>query len=78
MQGVGEIFCVAGRSHCACGTRERYVFDVLSLSLNKESTKESQPGRSLRDLPSCARKLSVLSTSDVFAKSGKFRFCVRI
>jgi hypothetical protein len=25
--------------------------NVLSLSLNKESTKESQPGRSLRDLP---------------------------
>ena len=27
------------------------VFDVLSLSLNKESTKESQPRRSLLDLP---------------------------
>ena len=34
--------CVAGRSHCACGTRSRFAFYVLSLLLNKESTKENQ------------------------------------
>ena len=34
--------CAAGRSHCACGTRSRFAFYVLSLLLNKESTKENQ------------------------------------
>ena len=31
-----------GRSHCACGTRERN-FCAISLSLNKEMAKENQP-----------------------------------
>jgi len=32
-----------GRSHYACGTRERLRFYALSLSLNKERAKENQP-----------------------------------
>ena len=47
----GDFFaaCVAGRSPSFA--RSRKAFDVLSLSLNKESTKENQPRRSLLELP---------------------------
>jgi hypothetical protein len=43
-----------GLSHCAFGTRSRFDFYVLSLSLNKERTKENQPRRSLLELPGIA------------------------
>ena len=45
-----------GLSPCAFGTRSRLVFDAISLPRRKEMAKEKTPGRSLRDLPWCARK----------------------
>ena len=36
----GFAICVAGRSHCACGTRERFAFVVLLLVARQEATKK--------------------------------------
>ena len=60
--------CSSTDAHTVPAARESGFVYVLSLSLNKEGTKESQPRRSLLELPWRAPKLSALSHLQCFGE----------